>query len=202
MKEISVHGDVTQYDVSVTVDPEKVLKALRNRFLRFHKLPDDLTVLLGAIGTFEEDHRGGLLFTPHKGKIPAKQRKVIHAFHTLLKSLDKIEIYKWKNKGDGNKMNNVVNFKFGLGDQVKDRVSGFTGIVTGRIEYFTGCLAYQVTPEALNKDGEPHKSSVLNENGLDLIEAGKVKTGREVAIEEQRPKGGPCDQEISDPSGR
>lgn len=31
-----------------------------------------------------------------------------------------------------------------LGDEVKDSISGFKGIVTGRAEYLTGCVQIQV----------------------------------------------------------
>lgn len=99
-------------------------------------------------------------------------------------------------------MSKTVEFKYGLGDEVKDSITGFSGIVTGRVQYFTGCIAYQITPQLLNKEGEPHKSSVLNENGLVLIQEGKVKTGLEVAEESNRPRGGPSDNNLEDPSGR
>jgi len=39
-------------------------------------------------------------------------------------------------------------FKFELGKKVKDQITGFTGIITGRAEYLTGCVRYLVTPKA------------------------------------------------------
>lgn len=35
-----------------------------------------------------------------------------------------------------------------LGVTVTDRISGFTGIVTGRVEYISGCNQLLVTPKA------------------------------------------------------
>jgi len=42
-----------------------------------------------------------------------------------------------------------------LGDRAKDRVTGFTGIVTAVTVYLNGCVRVQVTPEKLDKDGRP-----------------------------------------------
>ena len=38
-----------------------------------------------------------------------------------------------------------------LGDKVKDNITGFTGIVTGKIEYLTGCIQYEIQPEELHE---------------------------------------------------
>ena len=48
-----------------------------------------------------------------------------------------------------------------LGQKVKDSITGFAGIVTGRAEYITGCHQILVQPPVKNaKDGgdfqEPH----------------------------------------------
>lgn len=39
-----------------------------------------------------------------------------------------------------------------LGITAKDKITGFTGILTGRAEYITGCTQYLVQPP-LNKEG-------------------------------------------------
>ena len=39
-------------------------------------------------------------------------------------------------------------FKIDLGVKAKDNVTGFSGIVTGRVEYLTGCRQYLITPKA------------------------------------------------------
>ncbi len=43
-------------------------------------------------------------------------------------------------------------FKIEMGKQVRDSITGFTGTVTGRCAYITGCLHYLVTPK-----GKPNK---------------------------------------------
>ena len=45
-----------------------------------------------------------------------------------------------------------------LGDVVKDRLTGFSGVAVSRIEYLNGCIQYEVQPEGLGKDGVPVKA--------------------------------------------
>lgn len=95
-------------------------------------------------------------------------------------------------------MNMQPNFKFDLGDEVKDIVTGLTGVVTGRIQWFTGCLGYQITPQVL-KDGQNPKTDVINENQLELVQHNKVTPGFIKAVEEKRPVGGACDINVEAP---
>ena len=39
-------------------------------------------------------------------------------------------------------------FKIELGRKVRDSITGFSGIVTGRCDYISGCRQYLVTPKA------------------------------------------------------
>ncbi len=41
-------------------------------------------------------------------------------------------------------------FKFNLGIQAKDKITGLTGQITGRIEYITGCNQYILQPQVIN----------------------------------------------------
>jgi hypothetical protein len=61
-------------------------------------------------------------------------------------------------------------FKFELGQKVRSKVNGFSGIITGRTEWLYGCLAYTVAPMELDKDGDPRKSEGFDEDTLELIE--------------------------------
>ena len=36
-----------------------------------------------------------------------------------------------------------------LGQEAKDRITGFTGVLIGRIEYLNGCVQYLVQPKKL-----------------------------------------------------
>lgn len=59
-----------------------------------------------------------------------------------------------------------------IGDRVKDRISGFAGIITGRTEYLNGCRQFLVSPEKVNKDGESLKGLWIDEQTLEVIAAG------------------------------
>ncbi len=60
-------------------------------------------------------------------------------------------------------------FKIAQGKKVKDSITGFSGIVTGRAEYITGCRQYLVS--AKSKDGKRAECAWYDEDrltGLDL----------------------------------
>jgi hypothetical protein len=61
-----------------------------------------------------------------------------------------------------------------LGARVTDRISGFTGIATGRSEYLYGCVRILVEPEALH-DGKPVEAQWFDEQRL--TEQSPAKTG-------------------------
>jgi len=52
--------------------------------------------------------------------------------------------------------------------EAKDIVSWFTGIVTARYSYLTGCDRYQLTPK-VNKDKKLDDSCAFDENQLEII---------------------------------
>ena len=54
-------------------------------------------------------------------------------------------------------------FKFKNGDQVREMVTGFTGIITGSVYYLTGCNQYLVT--AKQKDEFSEASTVWYDEG-------------------------------------
>lgn len=49
-----------------------------------------------------------------------------------------------------------------LGSRVKDSISGFSGIATGRFEYLYGCVRIGISPETLH-DGKPVEYQVFDE---------------------------------------
>jgi hypothetical protein len=74
-------------------------------------------------------------------------------------------------KTEKNKMS-----KINLGDRVKDKVSGFTGIVIAESKYLTGCKRFGVRSEKL-KDGQITEPQWFDEIELDAVKAGVVKIG-------------------------
>lgn len=66
-----------------------------------------------------------------------------------------------------------------LGDKVKDTLTGFTGVVTGRVEYLTGCNQVYVLPKS-EKENE-----IKDGNWFDIERIEKVED-RAVKIEPRR----------------
>ncbi len=68
-----------------------------------------------------------------------------------------------------------------LGDKVKDKVSGFTGIVIGKTEWLHGCTRCIVQPP-VKKDGTLPENNAFDEPQLELVskrkgEKSKKQTG-------------------------
>jgi len=55
-----------------------------------------------------------------------------------------------------------------LGSKVKDKITGFTGIVTGRCEYITGCNQVLVAPQ-VTESGDFKESHWFDEQRLDQV---------------------------------
>ena len=69
-----------------------------------------------------------------------------------------------------------------LGKQVKDIVTGFSGIATARVEYLNGCVQYCVKPKMTKKDnGKVPDGYYFDEKQLVVIGNGvsvkKKRTG-------------------------
>ncbi len=68
-------------------------------------------------------------------------------------------------------------FKFENGDRVKEKVTGFTGTITGTCYYLTGCNQYLIVARAKDEFSES-KSVWYDEGRIEFIE--KVITEEEV----------------------
>jgi heat shock protein HspQ len=61
----------------------------------------------------------------------------------------------------------TVNFKYEQGDVLRDKVSGFTGVVMVRAEYSTGCHHYALCPQELH-NGTLQEWQWLDQSRLEL----------------------------------
>jgi GH35 family endo-1,4-beta-xylanase len=61
-----------------------------------------------------------------------------------------------------------MNFKFALGAQVKEKITGFIGTIMARTEYYTGCLTYGVINNKLDKDGKIKEWEWIDEIRLEV----------------------------------
>ena len=68
---------------------------------------------------------------------------------------------------------NAMKEEIKLGATVRDKISGFVGVVTGRCEYLNGCVQFQVSPTTL-KDGDIQKSHWLDIQQLEVTEAAEL----------------------------
>ena len=71
-----------------------------------------------------------------------------------------------------------------LGDKVKCKLSGFTGIATARTEFLNGCIQIEVLPK-VKKNNEIVEAQSIDEQSL------KVITRVKKEIEEEESTGGP-----------
>lgn len=80
-------------------------------------------------------------------------------------------------------------FKFSLGVELEDAITGYTGIAMGRTEYLTGCNQYGLLNRKPDKDGVPRDWRWFDENRL-------RPTGKSVKLpgheEIEKDPGGPC----------
>lgn len=70
-------------------------------------------------------------------------------------------------------------FKFQLGQSVRNKIHGFSGIITGRSEWLFGCCSYTVAPRELDKDGKPKESCFFDEDSIEV--AGEGLPGKDPA---------------------
>lgn len=58
-----------------------------------------------------------------------------------------------------------------LGKKGKDKITGFTGILTSRCEFLTGCNRYCIQPTEL-KDGKPIDGIYFDEAQIEIVSEG------------------------------
>lgn len=57
-----------------------------------------------------------------------------------------------------------------LGQTVKDRLTGFAGVVTARVEYLTGCAQVCVQP-GMKADGDFREARYFDETRIEVTDA-------------------------------
>lgn len=81
----------------------------------------------------------------------------------------------------------TTEWKFNQGDKVKDRVSGFSGIVCARLEHLNGCKQYGIYP-TVDKDGKIGDAHYIDGEQLELVDDGLNK---KAPIERKQTGGAP-----------
>lgn len=80
-------------------------------------------------------------------------------------------------------------FKFDLGQELKDQVTGYQGVCMVRAEYFTGCRHYGVLSHELNKDGEERAWNWLDESRWEAVDIHATLNTPATATSGPYPKG-------------
>lgn len=62
-----------------------------------------------------------------------------------------------------------------LGDHVRDKVTGFKGIVTGVFKYMNGCVRLMLEARTL-KDGKPIEAYTVDDSQVEVIKRQAVPT--------------------------
>lgn len=62
-------------------------------------------------------------------------------------------------------------FKFELGIEAEDKITGFKGVVMSRSEHLTGCNVYSIAPKILDS-GKPGETQWFDENRISKIGEG------------------------------
>lgn len=62
-------------------------------------------------------------------------------------------------------------FQHDLGLEAKDKITGFKGIITSRVEFLTGCNRYCIQPQEL-KDGKRIESEYFDEAQIEILGPG------------------------------
>lgn len=78
-----------------------------------------------------------------------------------------------------------------LGSKVKDTITGFSGIVTGRTQWLTGCVQFVVSPEKLQKDGTLRSGEWFDEGRLEVLAPPSRKLASMAAGQIEASPGGP-----------
>lgn len=60
----------------------------------------------------------------------------------------------------------TTSFKFELGEVLKDKITGFTGVVMVRSQYLTGCLHYGLQSRKIGEKGKTSDWEHFDENRL------------------------------------
>lgn len=78
----------------------------------------------------------------------------------------------------------VSKVSISLGNKVRDRVTGFTGIATSKVEYLNGCVQYCIMPAADKKTGKVEDGRYVDSQQIEILGVGVTVLAR--------PTGGPA----------
>ena len=81
-----------------------------------------------------------------------------------------------------------------LGKEAKDKITGFEGIIIGKINYLFGCAQYGIAPKS--KDGKINDTNWFDEGRIEIIGNGIVP--EEVKVEKNGGVNRDCPRQVLD----
>lgn len=87
-----------------------------------------------------------------------------------------------------------MDFVLEHGDKVRDQLSGFEGVISGRADYITGCNQYLVS-QPVDKDGKHREGRWFDEQRLELVQRSHTTIAPLVAPARTPDPGGPGEGE-------
>lgn len=87
----------------------------------------------------------------------------------------------------------MADFLYELGLLAKDKLTGFTGIISYRAQYLTGCNNYGLQPQELKDDGSIKDNAQFDETRIKIIGDGisLIEEVKEIQEESRKDPGGP-----------
>jgi quinol monooxygenase YgiN len=73
----------------------------------------------------------------------------------------------------------MVVFKYELGSEAKDRITGLEGVITGIVIHLNGCIRYNITSKKRTVEGKMIEDWVDEQQIILLKEPPKVKAPKE-----------------------
>lgn len=73
----------------------------------------------------------------------------------------------------------MADFKFDLGDEAKDTITGFAGVIVSRTQWLNNCNTYGLQPKKLDSaTGKIQERDHFDELQLKLVKAKTIKPSR------------------------
>lgn len=73
------------------------------------------------------------------------------------------------------------------GDKVKDKISGFKGIVVAITTWFNGCVRITVQPDKVKGDGTLPDGQTFDSQQIEVLKKGAIKPNRPLVLEQPQP---------------
>ncbi len=78
-----------------------------------------------------------------------------------------------------------------LGSRVRDNITGFTGIATGKVEFLHGCTRILIEPEKLEDNGKPVEGQYFDEQRVEVVKDKEIKVSKDSSATTGGPAGNP-----------